>query len=203
MNINLKNILIVILILMLTFFIGRWTSPTKIQTVTITVPEKSGNSSTIINSKPIVNTKDSLIYKDSIIYTENPFNKDLVDKYIKLESERDKLIAYLNSVQNRKYEVPFENDTIKIIGNVEVQGELKSIKYNWTIKELKFKTPIEITKPSINLLVGGSVSNTIDLSKFNLNTNVGIQRKNGDLILGSYGIFDKSVQVGYLFNLKL
>ena len=55
----------------------------------------------------------------------------------------------------------------------------------------------------MNLLLGGSVSNTVDLNKFNINTNVGIQRKNGDLILGSYGIFDKSIQVGYLINLKL
>ena len=55
----------------------------------------------------------------------------------------------------------------------------------------------------MNLLLGGSVSNSIELDKFNFNANVGIQRKNGDLILTSYGIFDKSIQVGYLINLKL
>ena len=55
----------------------------------------------------------------------------------------------------------------------------------------------------MNLLLGGSVSNTVDLNKFNINNNVGIQRKNGDLILGSYGLLDKSIQVGYLINLKL
>ena len=55
----------------------------------------------------------------------------------------------------------------------------------------------------MNLLLGGSVSNTVQLDKFNINANLGIQRKNGDIILTSYGLLDKSVQVGYLINLKL
>ena len=101
------------------------------------------------------------------------------------------------------YKIPFENDTIKIIGDVEVQGELRSLKYNWTIKERKLDIPVNLKKPTMNLLFGGSVSNSIELDKFNFNANVGIQRKNGDLILGSYGILDKSIQVGYLINLKL
>jgi len=54
----------------------------------------------------------------------------------------------------------------------------------------------------MNLLLGGSISNNVELDKFNFNANLGIQRKNGDLILGSYGIFDKSIQIGYLINLK-
>lgn len=203
MNINLKNIIIGILILILAFFIGRWTSSKEIKIITVTVPESSGSSPIIINPKPIITTKDSLIYQDSIIYTENPFNKELIDKYNKLESERDKLLAYLNSIQIRKYKVPFENDTIKIVGDVEVQGELKSIKYDWTIKERKLNIPVEIKKPTMNLLIGGTVSNTVELDKFNFNATVGIQRKNGDVILGSYGVFDKSIQVGYLVNLKL
>ena len=41
------------------------------------------------------------------------------------------------------------------------------------------------------------------LNKFNINANLGLQRKNGDVILGSYGVFDKSIQVGYMINLKL
>lgn len=203
MKVDLKNILIGIGILILAFFIGRWTTPKETKIITVTVPELSGSSPIIINPKPIVTTKDSLIYEDSIIYTENPFNKELVEKYNKLKSEKDKLVAYLNSIQIRNYKVPFENDTIKIVGNIEVQGELKSVNYDWFVKERDLKLPIEITKPKMNLLLGGSVSNTIDLTKFNLNLNVGVQRKNGDIILGSYGVFDRSFQAGYLINLKL
>ena len=203
MNLNIKYTIIGILILILSFFIGRWTSPIETKIIKVTIPEVSGKSPIVINPKPIISIKDSLVYKDTIIYTENPLDKELINRYVKLESEKDKLIAYLNSIQIRKYKIPFENDTIKIIGDVEVQGELRSLKYNWTIKERKLDIPVNLKKPTMNLLFGGSVSNSIELDKFNFNANVGIQRKNGDLILGSYGLLDKSIQVGYLINLKL
>lgn len=203
MNINLKNLVIGVSILILSFFIGRWTSPKEAKIVKVTIPELSGNSPIIINSKPLIQFKDSLVYKDSLIVTENPFNKELADKYINLESEIERLKEYIKSIEVRKYKIPFENDTIKIVGDVEVQGELRSLKYNWTIKERKLDIPVNLKKPTMNLLLGGSVSNTIKLDKFNFNANLGIQRKNGDLVLGSYGVFDKSIQVGYLINLKL
>ena len=203
MNGNIKYIIIGIVVLLTAFFIGRWTSPIETKIIKVTIPELSGKSPIIINPKPLIQFKDSLIYKDSLIITENPFNKDLADKYINLESETERLKEYIKSIEVRKYKIPFENDTIKIIGNVEVQGELKSLNYDWMIKQKTLNIPIEIKKPTMNLLLGGSVSNSIELDKFNFNANVGIQRKNGDLILGSYGIFDKSIQVGYLINLKL
>ena len=203
MNLNIKYTIIGILILILSFFIGRWTSPIETKTVKVTIPELSGKSPIVINPKPLIQFKDSLVYKDSLIITENPFNKDLADKYINLESETERLKEYIKSIEVIKYKIPFENDSIKIIGNIEVQGELKSLNYDWTIKQKILDIPIEIKKPTMNLLLGGSVSNSIELDKFNFNANVGIQRKNGDLILGSYGLLDKSIQVGYLINLKL
>lgn len=200
---SIKYIIIGVFVLILSFFIGRWTSPTEDKIVKVTIPELSGKSPIIINPKPLIQFKDSLVYKDSLIVTENPFNKELADKYINLESETERLKEYIKSIEVKKYKIPFENDTIIIIGDVEVQGELKSLKYNWTIKERKLDIPVNLKKPTMNLLFGGSVSNSIELDKFNFNANVGIQRKNGDLILGSYGILDKSIQVGYLINLKL
>lgn len=203
MNVSIKYIIIGIVALLISFLIGRWTSPVETKVIKVTIPAISGISPIIINSKPLIQTRDSLVYKDTLIITENPFNKELADKYIKLETETLRLKEYVKSIQIRKYKIPFENDSIKIVGDIEVQGELRSLKYNWTIKQQIYDIPVEIKKPTMNLLLGGSVSNTIDLNKFNINANVGIQRKNGDLILGSYGVFDKSIQVGYLVNLKL
>ena len=203
MNLTIKYIIIGIIALIASFFIGRWTSPTENKIIKVTIPATSGKSPIIINPKPLIQTKDSLIYKDSLIVTENPFNKELADKYINLESETERLKEFIKSIELRKYQIPFENDTIKIVGDVEVQGELKSLKYNWFIKQRIIDIPVEIKKPTMNLLLGGSVSNTVQLDKFNINANLGIQRKNGDLILGSYGVFDKLIQVGYLVNLKL
>jgi len=203
MSSNVKYIILGIVFLIVSFFIGKWTSPVETKTIKVIIPTTSGESPIIINPKPLIQTKDSLIYKDSLIITENPFNKELADKYINLESETERLKEFIKSIELRKYQIPFENDTIKIIGDVEVQGELKSLKYNWTIKQRSYDIPVVIKKPTMNLLLGGSVSNTVKLDKFNINANLGIQRKNGDFILGSYGVFDKSIQVGYLVNLKL
>ena len=203
MNTSIKYIIIGIITLLISFFIGRWTSPVETKIVKVIIPATSGKSPIIINPKPLIQTKDSLIYKDSLIITENPFNKELADKYVNLESETERLKEFIKSIELRKYQIPFENDTIKIVGDIEVQGELKSLKYNWTIKQRIYDIPVEVKKPTMNLLIGGGVSNTVELDKFNINANLGIQRKNGDLILGSYGILDKSIQVGYLINLKL
>ena len=203
---NVRNLIYILTILAIVFTLGYCTgkSQTDItRKIKIIIPEQKGSTPNLIIPDPIVTTKDSLIYKDSLIITENPFNHELAERYNKLESEYEKTKAYINSIQIRKYKVPFENDTIKIVGDVEVQGELKSLKYDWTIKERKLNIPVEIKKPAMNLLIGGTVLNTVTLDKFNFNTTLGIQRKNGDLILGSYGVFDKSIQIGYLVNLKL
>lgn len=195
-----RNILVLIILLLISFFIGRFTSPKEVKTVTITIPAKEGESPLIINPKPIYYSKDSLVYKDTLIYTENPFNKELAENYTRLENEKDKLLAYLNSIQIRKYSIPLENDTIKIVGDIEVQGELKSIKYIWEVKELKTDVDFKVPKPTMNLLVGGSIENDTDLTKFNINAKIGFQRKNGDMIFGSYGFFDKSIEAGYMFK---
>lgn len=196
-----RNILILIVLLLISFFVGRFTSPKEVKTVTITIPAKEGSSKVITDFVPVITVKDSLVYKDTLIYTENPFNKELIEKYTRLENEKDKLLAYLNSIQIRKYSVPFENDTIKITGNFEVQGELKSVKYDWKIKSFTTDVDFKVPKPTMNLLVGGSFQNTVELDKFNFNATIGLQTKNKDIFIGSYGVFDKSIHVGYLKKL--
>lgn len=200
MNNNIKYIIIGIAILLLSFFVGRWTSPKEIKNIKVTVPASSGTSPIIINPKPLIQVKDSLIYKDSLIVTENPFNKELADKYISLESETARLKEYINSIQVRKYQIPFENDTIKIVGDVEVQGTLNSLRYNWTIKERKLDVPVKLNKKTWGVLIGGGISNTKELDKFNFTGNAGVQTNNGNIILGGYS-FDQSISLTYLIKL--
>jgi len=201
MNTNLKNITIGILILILAFFIGRWTSPKETKVISVTVPELVGESPIIVNPKPIITTKDSLIYQDSLIFTENPFNKELVDKYIKLESEKDKLLEYLNSIQIRKYQVPFENDTIKIVGNVEVQGELKSIKYDWKVKSQNYNLNIPKPKERIfSVNIGAGLTTTKDLTQLDPSIHLDFIGKKNNVLSLSYSE-DKTLGIKYSINL--
>ena len=76
MTSSIKYIIIGVVALILSFFIGRWTFPTENKIIKVTIPELSGKSPIIINPKPLIQFKDRLIYKDSLIITENPFNKE-------------------------------------------------------------------------------------------------------------------------------
>ena len=98
MNSNIKYIIIGIIILIISFFIGRWTSPKEAKIVKVTIPELSGKSPIIINPKPLIQFKDSLVYKDSLIITDNPFNNNLADKYINLESDTKPSKEYIKAI---------------------------------------------------------------------------------------------------------
>lgn len=203
MKVEIRYILIVIALLMLSFFLGRCTGPVQTKEVKVIIPESSGKSPVIQNPDPLIQVKDSLIYKDSLIFTPNPINKELAEEYIKLEDmysglelETKRLQAYANSIQIRKYKIPFENDTIKIVGHLEVQGLLKEIQYDWIIKERLVKIPED--KKRIGILLGLQVKTNLDLNNQDLYPTAGIQLKNGNLILGSYGVKEKSIQAGYL-----
>ena len=202
MNTNWKILLSFILVVII-FCLGRCSKSNEkeIKTVTITTPEISGKSDTIYKPKYLTTTKDSLIYKNSVIYTDAPFNKELADKYNQLSSESAKLKEYLKSISIHEYIVPWEDSLVKIKGTFKTQGELLSTQYEYTLKERKIVAEIPVKKPTIGFLLGSSVENNIKLDKFNLNIKTGIQRKNGDLILGSYGIIDKSIEIGYLIKL--
>lgn len=207
MKVEIKYILIIIALLILSFLIGRCTSPVQTKEIVVTIPESSGQSPVIQKPDPLIQVKDSLIYKDSLILTQNPINKDLANEYIKLEDmysglelETLRLKAYVNSIQIRKYKVPYENDSIKIVGNIEVQGELNNIQYDWTIKEKRILVDIPEPKKKIGILIGIQAKTNLDFTDEDLFPTAGLQLKNGSLILGSYGIRQKSVQAGYLFK---
>lgn len=194
-------------LLICVFFIGRCNSPKEYKTIKVEVPAKAGSSPLIINSKPIVTFKDSIIYKNNKIVTENPINKKLMDEYIELEKrytgielETKRLNMMLNATQKRTYIVPFEDQYLNIEGTMEVQGELLSTKYNYNIKARTIEKEIEIPKSKLNLYSGVQISNNIKLDNFNFSPTLGLQNSKGDIILGSYGILDESIQVGYLFK---
>lgn len=201
------KILIGLGILVCVFFIGRCNAPKEYKTVKVEVPAQSGSSPLIVNPKPIVTVKDSIIYKDSIYVTENPINKKLMDEYIDLEKrysgielETKRLNMMLNASQTRTYVIPFEDEFVSLKGTMQVQGELLSTKYDYTLKPRTIETTIEIPKSKLSLYGGAQISNNVKLDNFNFSPTLGLQNAKGDIILGSYGVLDESIQVGYLFK---
>lgn len=202
---NIQTGIIVVAILVLTFFVGRWTAPEQVVEKKITIPGKNIKTEVL---KPILVTqyKDKLVYKKDTIETENPINEELAQKYLDLEKkytgvelDKKRVEEYLKLAQKRKYDIPFENERVKISGIAEVTGELNSYEYDIELKPFEFE--VETLKPKINLFLGGGVSNNIELDKFNVDVKTGLQFKSGDIVTGSYGLVNKSFNVGYLKKL--
>lgn len=196
----------IIMILILIFFVGRCSKDDIIKTypVKIIVPGVSGKSDTINNPIPLITTKDSLVYKDKVLYTENPYNKELANKYLSLKSETDKLHEYLKTIQIKEYSIPFEDDNIKITGHFKTQGELLSTQYDYDIKPKEIIALVPQKETKLALYAGGNVGTNIDLNKAIFNAQIGIQNAKGDIYTIQYGT-DKSIQVGYqfrIFNIK-
>lgn len=205
-NKNLYIIAGAIILLLLTFFLGRLTVHPDTKTITVTVPAKSGSSNIVNNPKPEVQIKDSLIYKDSIIYTTGEYNEKLAQDYINLEKrytdmdlEKERLKKYLESIQVREYQIPFEDDYVKILNKIKAQGEVLSFQQDYTIKERNLEVQVPEKLPRLSVLAGVEVGNTVQLDKFVAKGNIMLQNKKGNILSASYDT-EKRVWVGYAFK---
>jgi len=173
------KIILGLAILVAIFFLGRCS---KIEqdpkTITIEIPGKSGSSDTIYKPKPIFVHHDSLIYKDSIIKTENPFNKELADRYTKLENDYQKAEAYLKAIQIRKYNIPFEDNLVKIDNHIEAQGEVVLFKQDYFIKPQTITAEIpskELKRDNFGVLLGARYLQNLDTEKGTIGIDGGIR----------------------------
>ena len=142
-------ILSFVIVILLVCNIKQCSDPTKTETITVEVPEKKGSFEldNDILQWPI-KVKDSIIYiteyKDSIIYTENKFNDKLAKDYQALISEFDRYKMFLETIKFNNFSKTFEDDYF--IGTVtgEVQGEIKSMAFDYTIKPRSIQTDIQV-----------------------------------------------------------
>lgn len=206
-NNNLKYYIVGgILLLILIFFIGRCSKPVEVKTIPIKVqvPGISGSSDTIYKPVPLISYKDSLVYKDTTLFTENPYNKELADKYTSLKGETERLQEYLKSIQIKEYKVPYEDEYIKITGNFKTQGELLSTQYDYDIKPREITALVPQKETKLALYAGGGIGTNLQLDKAVFNAQLGLQNAKGDIYTIQYGT-DKTIQVGYqfrIFNIK-
>jgi hypothetical protein len=198
-NINKVYISIGIILIIISFFIGRFTVGTIDTKIKVTVPEVKNTSELIINPEPVKNKiKDSIVYKDSVIY-HTKFNKALAQDFINTTSDIEKLNKFISAVELNEYEIPYDDEFLSTKSYIKTEGKVISFRQDYVIKERKIGLDVKVPA-KVNFLIGSSVENTIKLDEFNIKVLGGIQRKNGDIILGGYGL-NKTIEVGYLFKL--
>ena len=145
--------LMFVIVVLIALNIVQCTSSTK--TITVKVPEKKGSFQTDtvikhVQGKTIYKTK----FKDSVIYVENEVNKDLVEQYTELQSEFDRYKLFLDAVKIQSYTNTFEDNYITAEVSGSVQGEVKSMALNYTLKARKVETKIKKKKFGIGMQLG-------------------------------------------------
>lgn len=193
------TLLIIVGCLTVSFFIGRCSKPEEIKTVPIkiTVPGVAGKSKIINNPVPYEVIKDSIIYKDSIVYQEN---QELIERFRKIESEKEQLQAYMKSIELKKYDMPYEDENIKTNALITTRGEMVSFEQKYEIKPRVVEYNMPVKEPKIALYLGGGLSNNISLNNFAVEATVGIQNRKGDILTVSYDT-QKNIKAGYIFRL--
>lgn len=196
---------VVLFLLIASFLFGRYSEDPDVVTRTITLKEIVTKSDTITKfTETTKKRKDSIRYKDSIIYHDKEFDKEMVDKFSKLNSEYEKLKAYISSVEKNTYSIPIETDLYKTINNIEVQGKLLSFQQDHVLKERTVSVEIPTVKTKFALYAGIGLQSTTELTSLNPSANIMFQNKNGNIVGLQYGL-DKSVQVAYsikIFDIK-
>jgi len=196
---------IILVLLAISFFIGKCSSETKdpkvIKTI-VTVPGVKGESEIIEKPVPYEVIKDSIVYKDSIVFQEN---KELLDRFNKIKSDADKLSAYQKSIELNKYNIPYEDEFIKTNALITTRGTVESFQQLYEIKERKVPVEIEIPEKKsflgiTGVYIGGGTSTTVDLTKFNFEAGLGLQLKGGDIIEGAYDT-NKNIHLRYKIKL--
>lgn len=194
-----KILLIIISLLTFSFFIGRCSKPKEIEYLTVKVqtPGIKGVSKIINNPVPYEVIKDSIIYKDSIVYKEN---LELIDRFNKIKTDKDKLEVYIKSIEVKKYNIPYEDKFIKTNALISTRGEVLSFQQLYEIKPQDISIHVPTKETKFALYVGGGISNNLQLDNFALQGSVGFQNKRGDILSINYDT-QKNITVGYSFRL--
>lgn len=194
---NIKEIAIGLLLIVFVFFLGKCTASPGVITRTIVLPAVQGKSDTIY--KPGNNTKiieRNYIYRDSVIKHDKEFDEEMVNRFAKLNSEYDKIKAYIKATELNTYTIPIEDSLIKSTVNLTVRGELVSIQRDYVLKERSVDISIKVPQTKFALYGGLGLQSNIDLTNIQPTANILLENSKGN-ILGLQVGLDKSVQLSY------
>lgn len=199
-----KNIVIVVLI----FFLFRSCqgNESAMQTVKVIVPEVKGT----FNAKKPVNIPITNAVVKEYLTTENPINEKLIAENEKLKkdfakaNDSIKQLSFNKAIQLNKFSSKFEDENLTLNINGIVQGEVKEITPNYTIKEKKIEVPVKIKETFLRVLVGADIEYKPGYIRPIFKANLMLQGKKGNILSFGYDNF-QNYYAGYnvsILNLK-
>ncbi len=174
---------------------GKFEPKDSIKHDSIKLPSNNNNQFVDVN-KMVQNEK----LKNDIakLYSE----MEMQQKAFAQESDSLKrIILYNKATQLNEFHQEYEDDKLYLLASGLVAGsEVKQLGFNYTIKEQS----ITIPETKFRLLAGGSVGNTLDFQNPLFSAGIGLQNKNGSILLGSFDT-EKRISIGYyqsIFSIK-
>jgi hypothetical protein len=124
-------------------------------------------------------------------------NNQMQLEFIKMDSLQQ-IQAYNKAIEINAFKERFEDDNIKAYVDGNVFGEVKEMRFNYTIKSRT--TEVDLPKVKNKYFVGFGVSNNSQFNAPLFNASIGIQNKKSNIL--SIG-FDSEKRIGLNYFIKL
>jgi hypothetical protein len=154
------------------------------------------------NKKVLIKANSPQLTKGNTVFTENTINPELIAEIEKLKQDFEKAndsikkLMFANSNQISKFSSNFEDEHLILNFEGIVQGEVKEITPNYTIKERRIKVPVPIKKNNYRVLGGLEVGNNATLGDFKLKGGLLLQNPKGNIISGAVDT-NQTFWIGY------
>jgi hypothetical protein len=160
--------------------------------------------------EPVLKLSNSTTLKEKATSKENLQVEKLIAENEKLKedfakaSDSIKQLKFNKAIQLNSFSANFEDENLTLNINGIVQGEVKELTPNYTIKERKAETQVKSKETAFRLLGGLEVGNTVTLDNFGMKANLMFQNRKGNIISGSFDT-NQTIWVGYnwsIFDVK-
>jgi hypothetical protein len=112
-------------------------------------------------------------------------NKRLVQDFAKANDSIKKL-SFNKAIQLNKFSTKFEDENVVLNINGVVQGEVKEITPNYTIKAKKVEVPVKVKETVLRVLAGGAVGLNKELNQAAYQLDLNFQNRKGNIITAEY-----------------
>jgi len=172
-------------------------SDTEPQVVKVEVPEVVGDFESKKPTHVQIITKsvhDTVVMykKGQNVYMKNPIDQKLIAENEKLKSDyvlstdSVKQLKFDKAIQLNKFSSNFEDENLIIDINGIVQGEVKEITPNYTIKKKTISVPVKNKETAFRVLAGGAVGVNKELNQAAYRLDLNFQNRKGNIISAEY-----------------
>lgn len=142
-------------------------------------------------------TKDSII----TVKLKNPVNDSLAIAYKEAKNEIERYKLYLQSIQIKKYSQEFDDEYLNLTVFGDVQGDIKKMGLDYTLKERKAKTKVPETV--FRLTLGAQIRTDFRLTDPSYDITTGLQGRKGNILRVGYSRMNGNdyLLAGYEFSI--